>query len=94
MGDLNLDLIKFSDKPVFLFINLMLFFSLLPLITRPTRITETSATLIDQVRVSRADNNVSNYVIHADITDHFPVISQLSLTIQYIIKLHTFQKDI
>ena len=75
-GDLNLDLLKHNDSSVFEFINLMYSFSLFPLITRPTRITDASATLIDHIWVSQLESNISNHIIHTDITDHFPVVSQ------------------
>ena len=57
----------------------MLSFSLFPLITRPTRITDTSATLIDHIWASDVQLNCNNYVIQTDITDHYPVISQFKL---------------
>ena len=50
-------------------------YSLLPITTLPTRVTDTSSTLIDQIWTSQIENNVSNYVLKTDITDHYPVIS-------------------
>lgn len=46
------------------------------LITKATRITETSATLIDHVWVTSSENNISNYIMQIDIIDHFPLVSQ------------------
>lgn len=78
LGDFNLDLMKNNEKNVFEFINLMYSFSLFPLITKPTRVTNDSATLIDHIWITRTEDNIANYIIHSDITDHFPVLSQFN----------------
>lgn len=75
-GDFNLDLLKYDNAHVFEFINIMFCYSLFPLITRPTRITDTTASLIDHIWASNVEPNISNYIIKTDITDHFPVVSQ------------------
>lgn len=80
-GDFNLDLLKFNDTSVFEFINLMFSFSFFPLITRPTRITDTSTTLIDHIWTSHIEFNCHNYIIATDITDHYPVVSQFKLNL-------------
>jgi len=48
---------------------------MVPTITRPTRVTATSSTLIDNIYVNfKADlNNIFSGVICSDISDHFPV---------------------
>lgn len=74
-GDFNINLLTQNDNTDE-FVNLMYSFSLFPLITRPTRITNTSATLIDHIWTTQLDMNIGNYVIDTDISDHFPVISQ------------------
>ena len=78
-GDFNLDLMKTNDNNVFEFINLMYSFSLFPFITKPTRVTNTSATLIDHIWSTQIEENIGNYIIQTDITDHFPTVSQFSL---------------
>lgn len=74
-GDFNLDVMKSNDN-VSEFINSMYAFSPFPLITKSTRVTNTSATLIDHIWSTQIEDNVSNVIIQTDITDHF-----LSLTI-------------
>lgn len=78
-GDFNINLLRSDDNNVFDFINMMFSFSLFPLITKPTRVTSTSATLIDHIWSSQIENNIGNYVIHTDISDHFPIVSQFHL---------------
>ena len=49
-------------------------------ITKPTRITHNSATLIDNIYVNYTANNphIQSAIIIHDISDHLPVISSLS----------------
>lgn len=54
-------------------------FSFFPLITKPTRITDTSASLIDHMWSTSVELNTSNCILHSDTTDHFPIISQFKL---------------
>ena len=52
MGDYNLNLLLCNnDNRIDVFLNMLMSFSLLPLITKPTRITEVSSTLIDNISV-------------------------------------------
>lgn len=80
LGDWSLDLLKHNeDINVQRFINLMNSDSCISLTTKPTRVSETSATLIDHVWTSVAECNTGNYIVYTDITDHFPLISQFKL---------------
>lgn len=56
----------------------MYLYSFPPLITKATRVTNTSATLIDHIWVTKTENNINNCTLQLDITDHFPVVSQFS----------------
>lgn len=78
-GDFNINLLKHRGKFVEEFINLMFSFSLFPIITKPTRITDTTASLIDHTWTSQIEDNIHNYIIETDITDHFPTISYFQL---------------
>ena len=50
MGDLNIDLLKVDDhRPTHNYLELIFSYSLLPTINKPTRITETTATIIDNI---------------------------------------------
>ena len=75
-GDFNLNLFKCNDNNVSDYVNLMYSFSLFPFITKPTRITSTSATLIDHMWSTQLAENVGNFIIQTDISDHFPILSQ------------------
>lgn len=72
MGDFNIDLLKFnSHNKTHTFLENMISTGLLPLITKPTRVTEYSATLIDHIYTNKYTNNVSTGILITDISDHF-----------------------
>ena len=74
-GDFNIDLFKLdSDSNVSNFLNSCRSLSLLPLISKPTRIVDNSATLIDNILMSNPIDVISG-LIHCDISDHLPVFS-------------------
>jgi len=57
------------------FFNILMSHNMFPTITRPTRITEFSATLIDYVFTNvTALYDFESYIIYDDIFDHFPVL--------------------
>ena len=78
--DHNLDFMKSNiHKLTADFINLNLDLLMMPLITRPTRITNSTATLIDNIIVNQSmlDLCTSNVLIE-DISDHLPSVVSLS----------------
>ena len=77
MGDFNIDLLKFQthDKTNE-FLDSLFASSYLPLITKPTRITDYSATLIDNIFCNNpAHHNVISGLLNTDISDHQPIFS-------------------
>ena len=73
-GDYNIDLLKmnFPNNYATQFLNCMNSLSLVPLITRPTRIDSSSCTLIDNIFVSNL-HNFKVGILNIDITDHLPI---------------------
>ena len=71
----NLDFIK-HDKhtPTKEFININLDKNLVPTITKPTRITKSSATLIDNIIVGRLFQEYEANIGISDISDHLPLV--------------------
>lgn len=74
-GDVNIDLLKYSDTCVTEYCNLLYSFSLFPMTTKPTRITDSTKTLIDQIWTTQVEDNVGNYIVLTDISDHYPIFS-------------------
>ena len=78
MGDFNIDLLKsefcdFANK-----FTEQLFTSFYPLITKPTRLTSHTATLIDNIFTNNIDSSI-NGIIFSDISDHLPINHKLFL---------------
>ena len=74
IGDFNIDLLSYEkDTSTNEFINMMFSRNLQPSVLYPTRITDTSATLIDNICVSNAsDSNNQSGNILSPISDHLP----------------------
>ena len=77
MGDFNLNLLSYTDEgQVHDFVDLMYSYSFLPYITKPTRQTQHSLTLIDNI-FSNCNLPTESGVIISDISDHFPIYLNL-----------------
>ena len=75
-GDFNLNLLeKESNHKIAQFFNLFLAHGLIRLITKPTRCTPQSNTLIDNIFMNNLKSSHSSYVLFDDTTDHFPLIT-------------------
>ena len=75
-GDFNMDLLNPAKlKSIDDFTNTMYSLSLYPLITKPSRITSSSATIIDNIFTNVMDNVTTNGLFICDISDHLPVFT-------------------
>ena len=45
----------------------------IPTITKPTRITHTTAALIDNIYISAKSKDISSGILNFDISDHLPI---------------------
>ena len=70
MGDFNIDLNPCTNNK---WSNLLQLFDLTQLVQEPTRVTQSSASLIDHVYSSHPKNISSCFVSKLSISDHFPV---------------------
>ena len=76
LGDYNISLLNYDTHgPTQEFADLMYCHSLFPCITKPTRVTAKSASLIDNIFCNSDVNNdnVFNGILYTDISDHFPI---------------------
>ena len=76
MGDLNINLLNQThDNNINNFVNNLIEFSYIPVILKPTRIQNNTATLLDHVWVNFKQNDGYNsHIIYSCISDHFPTI--------------------
>ena len=76
--DQNIDLLKHENNNVKKLVDLMYEHGLMPTISKPTRITKSTATLIDNIYVSRFFHKFNNSAILVmDTSDHYPCILNL-----------------
>ena len=75
-GDLNIDSLKHeSHNSTRNFLDMMYSLGLYPLIDKPTRITDTSATLIDNIFTNDLHHNLTSGILFNDISDHLPIFA-------------------
>ena len=79
LGDYNLDLLSYSiHNPTAGFIDMMYSNSYMPLINKPTRVTNQSMTLIDNIYTNCTHNNIERGIFFTDISDHLPIFCIVS----------------
>ena len=75
-GDININLLNYNHTLTNEYIDMMLSSNFLPRITLPTRITDTTVTLIDHIFTKLPVDSIGNEIIagniYCDITDHMP----------------------
>ena len=78
-GDFNINSLDYSRNTIVRdFLNLAFQNSIFPVINRPTRVTKTSATIIEYVLTnSIIDSPLHSGIIKTDICDHFAVLCLL-----------------
>lgn len=82
MGDFNLDLMKSEvHAQTGEFLNNMQSHSFFPTIKNPTRISDQSATLIDNIFINCVKEKFSSGIVYSDISDHLPIAIHLDLNI-------------
>ena len=76
MGDVNINLINMDKHAATCdFVDTMLEHGMIPTISKPTRVTKNSATLIDNIFTNIVKNSSSVFsgLLYTDLTDHFPI---------------------
>ena len=85
-GDFNIDLLSTSQNtytPASEFTELLFSYSVFPTINKPTRITSSSATIIDNVFVNNLHNQViTSGIIASDVSDHCPIFCSTPFSIR------------
>ena len=82
MGDMNIDLLKYhSHQQTERHLDMIYSLDLLPVITKPTRMTNHTATLIDHIYTNSV-NRLTSGIITVDISDHLPVFCMVDTPLQ------------
>ena len=86
-GDLNIDLLNFENhKKTKDFIESLFSIYLFPQINRPSRITEYSATLIDNIFTNDIASNKVNGLLISDVSDHLPIFSIIKTVLKTMLQ--------
>ena len=82
-SDFNINLLQINSRPAFSdYLDLLQTHNFIPTITFPTRFTDISCTLIDNIFFKgNNQNNLSSGKIFTDISDHLPCFTTLNLTL-------------
>jgi hypothetical protein len=76
IGDFNINLLNIDKHvPSAEFLENLYSYNVFPLINKPTRINNVSATLIDNIYCNNTHQEFLNGIFYTDITDHFPIFS-------------------
>ena len=77
IGDFNIDILNITNHiPSSEFLETLYTFSLCPLINKPTRVSSTAATLIDNIYFNDVEHSeLFNGILYTDISDHFLIFS-------------------
>jgi len=79
-GDFNLDVLKLEEnKFISEYIDTLFSFGFLQLVTKPTRVSANSATLIDHILTNSLCEHFDSYILCHHISDHFPIFHTLNL---------------
>lgn len=78
MGDFNIDMLKLDNLDYFF--SVLESFNLKQIIETPTRITQTTATLIDLILVGREEKVVEKGVVDCQISDHQLIYCMIKVT--------------
>ena len=78
LGDWNINLIKYNEKNnIKFYVDTLHSRNSRNLINKPTRVTNTSATLIDHIYSNDATNPLTPGIIASDTSDHFPTFLKI-----------------
>ena len=88
MGDINCNMASMSDTNSRLLCNITDLYGLHQLINEPTRVTDTTSTLMDLIYTNYPDKAVCSGVFHVSISDHSLVFAYRKLSIGAVSKRH------
>ena len=96
--DQNLDYLKINKhQKTAQFFDFNMSSGILPCFTKPTRVTQTTATLIDNIYISDCRQSYNSAILTCDVSDHFPCLlflekNTLDIENRSIIKSRKFEE--
>ena len=87
-GDINIDLLRTNCKLSQSYLDVMTTNNFIPTITTPTRITDSTVTLIDHIFVKLPKSKINNKItagnLLCDISDHLPNFTIINIDVKKI----------
>ena len=79
IGNINIKFLQYNANNITSeYLDMILEMGFMPLITKPTRITDHTATLIDHIYTNVPEKVINAGIFTADITDHLPVFCTIA----------------
>ena len=83
LGDININILEKNDNTVNSYLSMLNYSGFLSCINSPTRVTPEVSSCLDHIFVRNKSNidlyKFDPYVLHADITDHYPIMLNISM---------------
>ena len=93
-GDFNFDLLKIdSDHSTQHFFNLLCSFGLLPHVLQPTRVTDNTATVIDNIFSNNTQDNIVSGNMLLSLSEHFSQFLSITREKVNLKKVNIYQRD-
>ena len=74
LGDFNINLHRDNRmNSANLYIDPILSHGAIPLITKPTRISNNSSTIIDHIITNDSKHELQSFIVKSELTDHYPI---------------------
>lgn len=92
LGDININLLNYcSNEATSEYLDMLCSVSLLPIITKATRITNHTSTLIDQIYTNTPEKIMQSGICLVDISDHLPCFCTVTTKLPNIIQQFFFR---
>ena len=85
-GDFNLNILDLSNKFISEYVETIFSYSFLQLITKPTRVSGNSATLLNHILTNSNVKCHDSFILCSRVSDHFPLIHQINFSISKVKK--------
>ena len=93
-GDFNIDLLKYDSNNMYSeFLNTMTSYSFLPHILQPTRITDDSSTIIDNIYGNNFKQEAISGNILVKFSDHFPQFLSINKEVIKLKPIDVYKRD-
>ena len=81
LGDINIDFLRYvTHQPIERYLDILYTNNFIPIITKPTRVTDHTKTRIDHIYINESIYQVKSGIAIFDISDHLPVSSIINIT--------------